>query len=150
MFISKSENILNLTSKYLVNTYEILKEVAVAEEHCYEEILEEKYKEVDNISIDFGIMEKADNIYVIPGDFGWDDVGSWNALERYREKDKNNNITVGDIKIINGKDNIIIGNKKRIIVSGLDEVYLVESDDVIIVGKKDEMHYISEIRKLES
>lgn len=148
MIVSKCDNILRLIAKHLENTYEILKEVAVADDKVYEEILEKKYKRVDNISIDFGVMEKAENIYVIPGDFGWDDVGSWKALERYREKDENNNITVGDIKVINGKNNIIIGGEKPIIVSGLEDIFLVESDDVIILGKKKQIDTINEIRKL--
>jgi len=147
MFIWKSENILKLTSTHLENTYNLLKEVAIAKEEDYEDTLEKKYCEVDNISVDFGIMEKAENIYVIPGDLGWDDIGSWNALERYREKDEDNNITNGNIKVLNGKNNIIMGNEKPIVISGLDGIYLIESDDLIIIGKKEEMKAITEIKK---
>lgn len=147
MLISKSDNILKLTAKYLENTYEILKEVAATEKVSYDNILEEKYKDVDNISIDFGILEKAKNIYVIPGSFGWDDVGSWNAMERYSEKDENNNITIGNIKLMNGKNNIIIGAGKPIVVCGLEDIFLVESDDVILVGKREHINNIVQIRK---
>lgn len=147
MFIWKSENILKLTSTHLENTYNLLKEVAIAKEEDYEDTLEKKYCEVDNISVDFGIMEKAENIYVIPGDLGWDDIGSWNALERYREKDEDNNIINGNIKVLNGKNNIIMGNEKPIVISGLDGIYLIESDDLIIIGKKEEMKAITEIKK---
>jgi mannose-1-phosphate guanylyltransferase len=148
MIVTKCDNILRLISQHLENTYEILSEVAVAEDENYDKVLEKKYRKVDNISIDFGVLEKAENIYVIPGDFGWDDVGSWKAIERYREKDEHNNITVGDIKVINGKNNIIIGNEKPIIVSGLEDIFLVESEDVIILGKKKQIDTINEIRKL--
>jgi mannose-1-phosphate guanylyltransferase len=147
MFIWKIENILRLTSEHLENTYNILKEVAVTREDNYEEVLEKKYCDVDNISVDFGIMEKAENIYVIPGDLGWDDIGSWNAIERYREKDENSNILDGNIKVINGKNNIIMGNGKPIVISGLDDIFLIESDDVIIIGKKEDMTSICEIKK---
>jgi len=146
MLISKADNVLKLTSKYLENTYEILKEVA-AEKDNYDTVLEEKYKEVDNISLDFGILEKAKNIYVMPGSFGWDDVGSWNAMERYSDRDENNNISIGNIRLIDGKNNIIIGNNKPIVVCGLEDIFFVESDEVILVGKKDQMNNIVEIRK---
>ncbi|MEG0774578.1 mannose-1-phosphate guanylyltransferase [Clostridium sp.] len=147
MFVWKIHNILKLTSEHLENTYNILKEVAITREDNYEEVLEKRYCDVDNISVDFGIMEKAENIYVIPGDLGWDDIGSWNAIERYREKDENSNILDGNIKVINGKNNIIMGNGKPIVISGLDDIFLIESDDVIIIGKKEDMPSICEIRK---
>lgn len=149
MFIWKTENILRLTSEHLENTYNVLKEVAIEKEDNYEEVLEKRYCEVDNISVDFGIMEKAENIYVIPGDLGWDDIGSWGAIERYREKDESSNILDGNIKVINGKNNIVMGNGKPIIISGLDDIYLIESDDVIIIGKKENMASICDIRHLK-
>jgi mannose-1-phosphate guanylyltransferase len=148
MFIWKADHILELTSKHLENTYEILKEVSVTSEKEYQQVLEKKYCEVDNISVDFGIMEKAEKIKVIPGDFGWDDIGSWKAMERYRVKDESNNICEGNIKLLDSKNNIIIGSNKKIIVSGVEDLFLVESDDMIIIGKKEKIESICEIRSL--
>jgi mannose-1-phosphate guanylyltransferase len=92
-------------------------------------------------------MEKAENIYVIPSEFGWDDVGTWYSVERYRDKDENNNVCVGNIININSKNNIIVGNNKPVIISGLDDIFVVESDDVILIGKKDDIKDIKEIKK---
>lgn len=147
MFIWKCKNVLKLTKMYLAKTYEVLSEIAACREGGFEEVLEEKYPEVENISVDYGIMEKAENMYVIPCDFGWDDIGTWYSVERYRDKDEYNNVFVGDIKNIDGKNNIIVGNEKPIVVVGLSDVFVVESDDIIFVGKKEDIERIKEIKK---
>ena len=136
MFIWKAANILRLTRQYLINTFEVLSEIAATCEEDYNRVLEEKYNNVDSISVDFGIMEKAKDIYVIPGDFGWDDVGSWEAVERYREKDCDNNVCMGNVQKFDCSNNIIISNGKPIVISGLQDIFVVESDDMIFVGKE--------------
>jgi len=146
MFIWKATNILKLTERYLINTFEVLSEIAATCEEDYSRVLKEKYNNVDSISVDFGIMEKAKNIYVIPGDFGWDDVGSWEAVGRYREKDSFNNVSMGNVKNFDCSNNIIISNGKPIVISGLKDIYVVESDDMIFVGKKDGIESIRELK----
>lgn len=142
MFIWKAANILRLTRQHLINTFEVLSEIAATSEEDYHRVLKEKYNNVDSISVDFGIMEKAKEIYVIPGDFGWDDVGSWEAVERYREKDCDNNVCMGNVQKFDCSNNIIISNGKPIIISGLQDIFVFESDDMIFVGKKDGMESI--------
>jgi mannose-1-phosphate guanylyltransferase len=146
MFIWKASNILRLTRKYLINTFEVLSEIATTEEEDYNRVLEEKYNSVDSISIDFGIMEKANDIYVIPGDFGWDDVGNWEAAQRYMVKDGNNNVCMGDVKKLDCSNNIIISNGKPIVISGLQDIFVIESDEMIFVGKKGGLESIREVR----
>ncbi|MBU3157944.1 mannose-1-phosphate guanylyltransferase [Clostridium estertheticum] len=146
MFIWKATNILKLTKQYLLNTFEVLSEIAATREEDYHKVLQEKYINIDSISVDFGIMEKAKDIYVIPADFGWDDVGSWEAIERYREKDNNNNVCMGNVKKFDCSNNIIISNGKPIVISGLQDTFVLESDDMIFIGKKDGMESISELK----
>ncbi|MDD3224285.1 MAG: mannose-1-phosphate guanylyltransferase [Clostridium sp.] len=145
MFVWKAENILRLTKKYIKNTYDILKDVFSKEE--YTESLKKAYEAVDSVSIDYAIMEKTKKIYVIPSEFGWDDVGTWHSMERYRDKDENNNVCVGNIVNINSKNNIIFGKNKPVIISGLDDIFVVEGDDVILIGKKDDIKNIKEIKR---
>jgi len=146
MFIWKASNILRLTREHLINTFEVLSEIAETPEEDYNRVLEEKYNNVDNISIDFGIMEKVKDIYVIPGDFGWDDIGSWESVERYREKDCDNNVCMGNVQNIDGSNNIVISNGKPIVISGLQDIFVVENDDMIFVGNKDDMDNIKELK----
>ena len=146
VFICKTHNILNLTEKFLNNTYQILNEIAVTTEENYQTSLNEKYALVDNISVDYGIMENADEIYVIPGEFGWDDIGTWKSMERYRTKDSNNNISVGNIRNIQGNNNIVYGKDKPIVVVGLNNIFVVETDDIIFIGNKKNIDNIKEIK----
>lgn len=147
MFIWKCSTILKLTEKYLNKTYNILKNVMDVGKDEFQIVLKKEYEKVENISVDYGIMEKADSIYVIPCDFGWDDIGTWYAVERYRDKDEYNNVCVGEIKSIDSKNNILVGREKPIVVVGLSDVFVVESDDIIFVGKKDDIERIKEIKK---
>ncbi|WP_010240445.1 mannose-1-phosphate guanylyltransferase [Clostridium arbusti] len=147
MFVWKAKKILRLTEKYIKNTYDVLKEIACTSDEEYMNKLKSSYNLVDSVSIDYAIMEKAENIYVIPSEFGWDDVGTWYSVERYRTKDENNNVCVGNIININSKNNIIVGKNKPVIISGLDDIFVVESDDVILIGKKEDIKDIKEIKK---
>lgn len=137
MFIWKSSNIFNLTNKYLHDTYMILNEIAVASESEFEDILEEKYELLESVSIDYGIMEKAPSIYVIPSDFGWDDVGNWSSIERYKEKDVNGNVVNQNAVTYNSENNIILTNKK-IVLNDIRNLIIVETDDCIMISSKEQ------------
>jgi mannose-1-phosphate guanylyltransferase len=148
MFLWKCSTILKLIEKYLKETYEVLNEIAATSEGEFEVCLNKKYPEVESISIDYAIMEKAENIYIIPSDFGWDDIGSWQAVERYRLKDCNNNICVGRTQNIHSNNNVIFSSEKHIVVVGIDNVFVVESDDAIYIGKKEDLSKIKDIKKI--
>jgi len=145
MFIWKTDNILKLTEKYLNNTYEVISEIAADKEN-YEESLEKNYSKVDSISIDYGIMEKHKEMYVISTDFGWDDVGSWMAIERYGNRDKDRNVCFGNVKKFNSKNNIIIGSKYKTILTNIEGIYVIENEDSIFIGKKDEVENLKDFK----
>lgn len=146
MFIWKASTILKCTNQYLPETFEVLAEIAASEED-FEKVLKQKYEEVENISVDYGIMEKSNDIYVIPCDFGWDDVGSWTSLERYRQKDEMGNVANQSCVARDSKGNIIMSNKK-IILNGVEDIIVVETDDYIMISSKEKAQKIKEIKKL--
>lgn len=97
------------------------------------------YSQSKNISIDYAIMEKSDNVFVILGDFGWSDLGSWNALHEIKEKDKNNNVLEADTLLYNANDNYIISKSKRLVVAHELSGYLIaDFDDVLLICKKED------------
>ncbi|NNU77318.1 mannose-1-phosphate guanylyltransferase [Clostridium estertheticum] len=147
MFVWKTSTILNLTNKYLSNTYQILSEISATCDDDYDKVLNKRYKDIDSISVDYAIMENAKDIYVIPCDFGWDDIGTWHSLERYREHDENNNICVGYVNSFESNNNIVVGNNKPIVVVGMDDIFVVESEDMIFIGKKEYIERIKEIKR---
>jgi mannose-1-phosphate guanylyltransferase len=148
MFIWNVKNILRLNEKYLPENYEILLEIAASKEEEFNERLEVNYEKLESISVDYGIMEKTEKIYVIEGDFGWDDVGTWNSVERIRAKDINGNVCSGRIMNIDGKNNIVMSSNKQIVIVGLQDIFVVESEDMILVGNKENIKNIKEIKKL--
>lgn len=148
MFIWKVSTIKKHTQTYLPDTYEVIDEIAASVDmDDFEDVLRQKYSEVESISVDYGIMEKAENIYVIPSDFGWDDVGSWSSVERYSEKDEDNNVSIGHVKYIESRNNLVIGNGKKVAVVGLEDIFIIDTDDVILIGKKDLLNDIKNIKE---
>lgn len=147
MFIWKSQNVINLTKNHLPHTFDILGEIVHSSQEEFKQELFEKYPQVDSISVDYGIMEKANEICVIPSNFGWDDIGSWLSLERYREMDENNNILDGKINALNSKGNIIVTKTKPVVLFGIEDLILVETPDVIMAISKNHTYKISELAK---
>lgn len=97
------------------------------------------YATSKSISIDYAIMEKADQVFVTLGEFGWSDLGSWNALHEIREKDKNGNVIEADTLLYSCKDNYILSKNNRLVVLQDLEGYLVaDFKDVLLVCRKDD------------
>lgn len=97
-----------------------------------------------NVSIDFGLMEKAENVYISLGDFGWSDLGTWSSLYDLSSKDENQNVTLRCKSMIyNGNNNIIVlPEGKLAVIDGLDGYLIAENDNVLLICKKDEEHAI--------
>ena len=88
-------------------------------------------------SIDYGIMEKADNIYILPGTFGWDDVGSWLAVERIKKTNEFGNAVAGNIITVNTHNCIIQGDKKLIAIVAMEDTIVVDTKDATLICAKD-------------
>lgn len=148
MFLWSTKNIINQIKEYSLDTYEALKEIEEIEEGRLQELINENYCSTESISIDYAVLERANSIYVIPSDFGWDDVGSWEALDRYREKDTYGNVYVGDTKAVDGSNNLIISSNHTVLVDGLDGIYVIENDGKILVGRKSKVGNVKELKSI--
>lgn len=110
------------------------------------------YSHCGNISIDYGVMEKANNVYVVLGDFQWSDLGSWNSLHELSEKNADNNVIQGNAIVYETQNTLVKGPKdKLIIVQGLDGYLVTECGNVTLICKKDEeakfRHYVADVRE---
>jgi mannose-1-phosphate guanylyltransferase len=96
------------------------------------------YSVCKSISIDYGVMEKADNVYVLAADFGWSDLGTWGSLYENRPKDENGNTVVGkNVKVYESTNCIVNMPKDKVVVlEGLNDYIVVESENVLLVCKK--------------
>ncbi|MFO7843744.1 MAG: sugar phosphate nucleotidyltransferase [Bacteroidales bacterium] len=116
------------------------------------EFIAKTYFECKNISIDFGIMEKADNVFVYSSDFGWADLGTWGSLHENLDKDKNNNSIQGDnVFAYNLKHCIVkMPNEKLAVLQGLEDYIIVDSDNILLVCKKEDeqeiKQYVNDIK----
>ncbi len=107
--------------------------------------LEAVFQTFRSESIDFGVMEKASDIFTIPGNFGWDDVGSWLAIERINPTNELGNVVQGDVITIGTSNSTIIGHKRLIAAVGMEDVVIVDTDDALLVCAKDN---VQDIRKV--
>lgn len=147
MFIWTVNNILDQIKEFIPKTYNALKNIEQINVNELQGYINENYGKTDSISVDYAILEKSNEIYVIPSDLGWDDVGSWEALDRYREKDDNGNIFIGKINSIDSNNNLIISKNHNVIIHGLNDIYIIENDGNIIVGKKEEVSKIKSLKE---
>lgn len=119
------------------------------EQHALERI----YPLCVSISIDYAIMENADNVYVIPADFGWSDLGTWNSAYTNLDKDKNRNaLTTDNIIMFDTVNSMISASAEKLIVlQGLEDFIVVDTDDVLLICKKEKeqqvKEFLSEVKK---
>lgn len=146
MFTWKLSSILENIKEFMPDTYkrlEIIKNAIGSSRE--EEVLEKEFQLMESQSIDYGIMEKANHIYIVPGTFGWDDVGSWLAVERLQKSNEFGNVIKGDVISINTSNCIVQGEKKLIATVGLDDTIVVDTEDAILICHKD---HAGEIKKV--
>jgi len=111
-----------------------------------EKFIEKTYESCKNISIDYAVMEKAENVFVLSADIGWSDLGTWGSLYEQMKLDKDNNALKGkSIFMYDSNNNIInVPDDKLVVLQGLDDYIIVESDDTLLICKKDEEQRIKE------
>jgi mannose-1-phosphate guanylyltransferase len=143
IFIWSAQTIQNAFKKYLPNVDELFaKGENLYDTALEKEFIEKTYSDCENISIDYGIMEKADNVFVCRADFGWSDLGTWVSLFENSNKIEYNNACVGDnILALKSHNNVIVSHNKGklIVIHGLNDVIVVDEKDVLLIcDKKDE------------
>ena len=114
-----------------------------------ESIKELAFERMESISIDYAVSENSNNLVIVQADMPWDDIGSWDALERFKESDKNKNIIINNAITINSKNNIVDA-KKLVALVNVKNLIIVESEDSILVCDKDSAEQVKEVvRKLK-
>lgn len=146
MFVWKVSSILGKMKELMPETYKGLLNIQQAIGSEEEEIvLEKEFRVFESISIDYGIMEKSKNIYTLPGTFGWDDVGSWLAVERIKKSNEYGNVVDGNVITIESKNCIIEAGKKLIATVGIENLIIVDTEDATLVCDKDSAGDIKKI-----
>jgi len=154
IFVWQVKNIILSFEKYLPEMYEVFAadkdKFNTPEEKA---ALDHIYPLCTNISIDFGIMEKADNVYVIPSSFGWSDLGTWNSAYENLPKDYLDNAVAGDNVVVIDSTRCMVKapNNKLLLLQGLDDFIVVDTPDVLLICKREKeqeiKEYVAEIKR---
>ena len=116
-------------------------------------VIEAIYPQCSNISIDFGVMEKADNVFVIPAAFGWSDLGTWNSAWENMEKDYYENAVAGENVIVFDATKCVVNvpDKKLVVLQGLEDYIIADTKDVLLICQKDKeqeiKNYVAEVKR---
>lgn len=111
-----------------------------------QEKINQEFPKCDSISIDYAVMERADEIFVFPADFGWSDVGTWGSLHTLAPKDaQGNNVIGGNIKLYDSRDCVVhTTEEKRVVIQGLDGYIVAEKDNTLLICQLKEEQRIKE------
>ncbi len=154
IFVWRVANIIHAFEQHLPEMAEVFEAEKTSFNTAGEKIAIEKiYPFCANISIDYGIMEKADNVYIIPSSFGWSDLGTWNSAHENMEKDYLGNAVAGkQVMVIDAKDNMVhVPNNKLVLLQGLNDYIIVDTEDVLMICKKEKeqeiKQYVAEVKR---
>ena len=154
IFIWKIKNGLDAFQKHMPEMYELFlsdeEKLNTDEEKA---VIETIYPQCPNTSIDFGVMEKANNVYVIPSSFGWSDLGTWNSAWENMEKDYFENAVAGEKVIVfdTNKCVVHVPDEKLVVLQGLEDFIVADTKDVLLICKKDKeqeiKEYVAEVKR---
>lgn len=153
IFFWSLKSIMHAFDTFLPEIHSLFKEGAASYGTKDEQgFIEDTYSSCKNISIDYGVMEKADNVYVLVSDYGWSDLGTWGSLYEQLEKDENQNSVTGKhVFIHDSSGNIVnVQDDKLVVLQGLKDYVVVQNKDIILVCRREEeqkiKQFVNEIR----
>ena len=134
MFIWRADTILNAIHRYLPDLYEAFEPVQKALGTPDElPLLEQAYQVCPSISIDYGVMERAENVWVVPGNFEWSDVGDWRAVYDLSEKDALGNALQGHVIVHNASRNYVDAERRLVVLVGIHDTAVIDTEDALLV-----------------
>ncbi len=147
MFIWSAKSILDALSKHLPPLHaSLINYESKIGTNGEAEARKELYEKTDPISIDYAVLEKAENVLTIKADIVWDDVGSWNSLERYKDRDAENNVIIGDAILHDTFETTIVNDAEGIVACiGLSDLVVVRSGDITLVAHKTKVGKVKDL-----
>lgn len=142
IFMFKASTILNETVKHATEIAKVSEEFDFSESNQIPFI---NFDKMPNISIDYAVMEKSDNIALVKLESDWYDIGSWQAIYNVSKKDENGNVFVGHVLDQNSKNSFVYASSKLVTTIGLEDTVIVETEDAILACKKDKTQEVKQI-----
>jgi mannose-1-phosphate guanylyltransferase len=133
-------------------TPDMYQEIMKLERHWgqpgWEEALRGVYEAVDNISIDYAVMERADQVLMLEGDFGWNDVGSWEAVYQLEDKDEKANCLKGPVLALDSQGCLVYSPQKTVALLGLKDLIVVDTPDALLICPRERAQEVKKIVQL--
>ena len=146
LFVFKISVFLDSVKQFAPKLYSDLRKIqADMGNPSFEQTLDSIYRAVEGISVDYGIMEHAKNIYLVEGNFVWNDLGSWESVYLTSEKDENGNAGSGETVIVDSKNSYVYSETGLIALVGLDDVIVVQDGNTTLVCKRDRAEDIKKV-----
>ncbi|HXU93906.1 MAG TPA: mannose-1-phosphate guanylyltransferase/mannose-6-phosphate isomerase [Gallionella sp.] len=147
MFVWRASTILSELRRYLPEAHEVIEDIAAEARATgdFQRAVENHFARMPSISIDHGVLEKSTNVALIPCDIGWSDVGSWHAVHEIADKDVDGNALRGNVIALDCKGSLIQSGKRLIAAIGVEDLCIVETDDAILISKKDQTQKVRDI-----
>lgn len=133
VYVWRVSTILKEIEQFMLALYESLVHIQEAKKDGRDEEVSRIYKELDSISIDYGVMERSKNMKVVMGNFGWNDIGSWESLNVFHAADYDGNITVGENVSVDTKSCIVYSKDRMVATLGVEDLIVVETEDVVLI-----------------
>ena len=149
MFLFKARRYLDELAKFAPDILNICRKAIATPEQDLEFVRVDKaiFETCPDDSVDYAVMEKSEDVIVVPMDAGWSDVGSFSALWEVSAKDKNNNVLKGDVISVGSTNNYIYAENKLVTTVGVDNLVIIETKDAILVADKDQVQNVKAIVK---
>ena len=147
MFVWKASIILEEIKVHMPDVWGVLESMRSRWQkgEAWQEVVRHGFEAMPSISIDYGVMEKSDQVVLVPCDIGWSDVGSWDAVYDISDHDENGNALAGDVLSFDCKNSLIRSESKLLAAVDLEDVIIVETPDAILLSKRGESQRVREI-----
>ncbi|MBT8189671.1 MAG: mannose-1-phosphate guanylyltransferase [Bacteroidia bacterium] len=150
IFIWSVRTILNSFKNNASDIFEILSsDIGQYNTSTEQDYIDKVYPTTPSISVDYAILEKAENVYTLPADIGWSDLGTWNALHAFKDKDESGSVVIGEnTLLINSKDCIVRSDAEKLVVlKNLEGFIVIDEKDVLLVYPKEQEQEIKQLRQ---
>lgn len=150
MYVWSADVIDQAFAQHLPEMYKLTRPLVGAGNEKFHQLLTEIYDKSESISIDYAISEKADNLTLIPGDFGWNDVGDWRVVFDLGKKNLVGNVVIGDTDgvqtlAINSRNNLVYADKRLVAMVGIDDLIVIDTPEILMIVPKERSQ---EVKKL--
>ncbi len=150
MYVWSADSIKKAFKKHMPDMYELTKDLDSMTPEEFQQALADIYQQAEKISIDYAISEKADNLVLIPGDFGWNDIGYWKTVYELGRKDLNGNVIISDKDqvrtiAVQSQHNLVHTNNRLVALLGVDDMVVIDTDEIILIAPKNRSQEVKKI-----